>query len=379
LSKQNRHKVSDLRNLYLNLLRPEEKWIIDRLFNNIASPIDNSINLQHIEQFAISNGLGPLTYYTSQKLLPEPLNLSFKKAYLRNLAKNTQIEHVIGLIQSAFEEAKIPVLFLKGSILAFTRYADSTLRPMSDVDIIVPIEKAQVAYQLLQQKGAIGCWRPMNETDHHLPPLTLKSTLIEIHTHLFPVHAKFSALNNYVWKETMEWKKELHSLPGPSIIHHAFYIATHIYYNFKRGGIRLCWFYDLMMLHRDLAQLSGENIKKKAIHLGLEEPLTFTGTLYSCISKTPLPNWPLFEEFLPSPKVLNQAIEGFREGQQQDTRESYQIILEQIANAPTLKQKRSIIIKRLTKDKRLKGWPLIRHLFTTLYRLFNYMIHQAKK
>lgn len=337
MSKQKTYKVSDLQNFLLHHLRPEEEWIINRLFNNTNSPIDESINLQRLKQFTISNGLGPLTYFTSRKILPESLNASFKSAYLRTLVDNTQTEQVIQLILSLFEKAGIPFLFLKGSILAFTRYPDSTLRPMSDVDIIVPIDKAQEAYLLLQQKGASGHWQSMNETDHHLPPLTFNSTMIEIHTRLFPVHAKFSALNKVVWTDTKEWKKDTLSLPGPSIIHHAFYIATHIYYNFKRGGIRLCWFYDLKMLNKDLETLPVEAIKKKALDLKLAEPLTFTGTLYSCITGTALTNWPLFEQFLPSAKILNQAIKSFRDGQQQDTRESYQIILEQIANAPTLK------------------------------------------
>jgi len=267
LSKQIIYKISDLQNFFLNQLRPEEKWIIYTLFNNTYSPIDESINLQRLEHFAISNGFGPLTYYTSRKILPESLNSSFKTAYLRTLVENTQIEQVIRLIQSFFKDADIPVLFLKGSVLAFTRYPDPSLRPMSDVDVVVPVDKAHKAFQLLQQNGASGNWQSMNETDHHLPPLTFNSTLIEIHTRLFPVHAKFSALNKVVWTDTKQWKNDPLSLPGPSIIHHAFYIATHIYYNFKRGGIRLCWFYDLKMLNKDLTTLPSEAIKKKAIDL----------------------------------------------------------------------------------------------------------------
>jgi len=379
LNKQNKYIIQELQTYCAHQLRPEEKWLINCIFNKTLSPIDASINNQLLEQLAISNGLGPLIYFTSQTILPDSIKSSLKTNYLRTLFKNTQIEQVILLIQSLFKEADIPVLFLKGSILAFTRYADSSYRPMSDVDVIVPVEKAHEAFVLLQNKGAIGEWQTMNETDHHLPSLVLNSIVIEIHTLLFPIHAKFSALNKVLWKETETWEKDSLSISGLSIIHHAFYIATHIYYNFKRGGIRLCWLYDLKMLEKDFITLDAETIQQKAIDLNLQEPLTFVGILYSCITGTSLTNWPTFNKFLPSDKTLLKAIEGFRDRRQQNTHDSYQVIIEQIVNAPTLRSKKNIIVNRLTKDNRLKGWALIKHFFTTLIRLFNYILHQVTK
>jgi Uncharacterised nucleotidyltransferase len=57
---------------------------------------------------------------------------------------------------AALQAAGLPVLLLKGTALAFREYASPGLRPMRDVDLLVPNEGARTARLALERAG----WRP---------------------------------------------------------------------------------------------------------------------------------------------------------------------------------------------------------------------------
>lgn len=329
--------------------------------------------------YAISNGIGSLLLSSARKQLPAELQQSLQDAFFRTLARNTHIEQTILTLQSHFADANIPVRFIKGSILALTRYPDAAYRPMSDIDLIVPQTQVYNAFQRIQKLGATGQWRPLNETDHHAPTLVLGSTSIEVHTLLFPAYAKYAALNQAIWAPAYYWKKGAISLPGLSVAHHAFYIATHIYYNFKRGGLRLSWFYDLQMLQNDLSTLNKDELTQLTRHYQLEEPTTLVGLIYYCLTGNQLINWPAFGTSLPNHRTIEKIAASFRGNRQQDTNESYQLVMEQLQHAPTLKAKSRILLKRLTQHDQLSGWPLIKHLALVSKRFISFLLHQLRK
>jgi hypothetical protein len=83
----------------------------------------------------------------------DPLLDRFKSVYRYYLYKNEILLHHTAAVVSSFRDAGIATMLLKGSALIPLYYKESALRPMQDVDIMVPAEQAVRAMKLLQEQG----------------------------------------------------------------------------------------------------------------------------------------------------------------------------------------------------------------------------------
>ena len=104
-------------------------------------------------------------------------------------------------VDEVLAEAGVPALFLKGVHLAASVYPQAGLRPMRDVDVLVPEHAAARALAALERAGAcreagkdgdIDAWRAGM---HHLPALVMpgRGVRVEVHTSLSP-RAELAAL-----------------------------------------------------------------------------------------------------------------------------------------------------------------------------------------
>lgn len=64
---------------------------------------------------------------------------------------NLRLRHELTRITSALTEAGIPALALKGIVLAYTAYKDPSLRPMMDLDLLVPERERENAIGVLRK------------------------------------------------------------------------------------------------------------------------------------------------------------------------------------------------------------------------------------
>lgn len=76
---------------------------------------------------------------------------AFREAWARNLGLVT----AAGPAVEALGAAGIPVVLLKGAALAFGAYASPGLRPMSDVDLLVPARAAAGARRVVEEAGYV--------------------------------------------------------------------------------------------------------------------------------------------------------------------------------------------------------------------------------
>ncbi|MCC7208728.1 MAG: nucleotidyltransferase family protein [Anaerolineae bacterium] len=56
-------------------------------------------------------------------------------------------------LSRAFDAASIPAIWLKGAALAHTAYSKPSMRPMGDLDVLVPLEKREKALETVQALG----------------------------------------------------------------------------------------------------------------------------------------------------------------------------------------------------------------------------------
>lgn len=138
--------------------------------------------------------LGPLLHWQLGRahahltIAPEvkaDLAASHKKATLRSL----MLQREIVLLHQIFKKANIPYVALKGAFLAFHAYPQPALRPLRDVDILVPKDRTLEAYQVLLDGGlsrtVFGPGNPeaAMRAWHHLPPLRAASGQITVELH----------------------------------------------------------------------------------------------------------------------------------------------------------------------------------------------------
>ena len=114
-----------------------------------------------------------------------------KATYVANVARNLYFQAELRRALEVLKTQEIPVILLKGAALAGTVYEDVGLRPMSDLDLLVPEELVHTAQAAVRELGyrPVGSQEEQDDTEQHhqhMPGLVGvgKPVLFEIHRHI---------------------------------------------------------------------------------------------------------------------------------------------------------------------------------------------------
>jgi hypothetical protein len=105
-----------------------------------------------LAQWLIRAGLGPLAYRLYRERWPE-LAGALAADYYSAVAESSMAAEQLRLVETAFPQAAIPAVLLKGAALSRTVYEQPADRVMSDVDLWVHPEQMAAAFQLLSALG----------------------------------------------------------------------------------------------------------------------------------------------------------------------------------------------------------------------------------
>jgi hypothetical protein len=101
------------------------------------------------------HGIAPWLYQVlagADWLAPET-ETWFSEQYRLNSARTRQLQTDAGHILAAFATAGLPVIPLKGIALVEACYADGGVRPMADIDLLLPPEKLAPATEIMARLG----------------------------------------------------------------------------------------------------------------------------------------------------------------------------------------------------------------------------------
>jgi hypothetical protein len=111
-------------------------------------------------QLARQEGVAPLLYWRLSKSgrfssIPESARNALRALYAATWTQNQKILKELGVLAHLFHEAGIPLVVLKGACYALTLYPDIGLRPMGDLDVLVPKEMMAEAVRIAESLGYV--------------------------------------------------------------------------------------------------------------------------------------------------------------------------------------------------------------------------------
>jgi hypothetical protein len=146
----------------------------------------------------------------------------------------TALHDRLGRILALLESHGIDALLLKGAGLAYSAYARPTDRPMGDIDLLVPADRAAESWDLVLTDG----WRRRRDIaversydDHqHLTPLEDSDGLqmgLELHIALFTHQAPFRLPASRIWEGARRIKIGGNTAFVPSVEDQLLHAALH--------------------------------------------------------------------------------------------------------------------------------------------------------
>lgn len=143
---------------------------------------------------------------------PEQFVDRCKESWRRTTLTNLRLVHTFNQFASLFQAAQIPVVALKGIYLANHIYPHSGMRPMGDIDLLVPERDLSQAREILLAQGyrqlvdfAYADIQAEIEIAHHLAPFVKEdSPTIELHWHIVkPGESHFVFPVDELWRRTV--------------------------------------------------------------------------------------------------------------------------------------------------------------------------------
>lgn len=228
---------------------------------------------------ARGESLAPLLYWKLQSQgwpdgMPETARQGMTEAYYASAADNTLLYVELDKILPLLRQAGIPTVVLKGASLALTLYPDRALRPMADIDCLVPQPEHQRAVQLLE---GIGYQEERHDqvtglhdmSDYHvgLKGGPAKRVTIELHWGLVSSRlAWYAAPIEWFWEHTEAWHGEdgTRQLTPTA---HLVYLSAHAMLQHGGSQLRLIWLYDLHLLAQS-GWIAWDELVEHAAQLG---------------------------------------------------------------------------------------------------------------
>lgn len=110
--------------------------------DEIRKLINNGLDWDYLLQMGEAHGLVPLLYYHLHRIdnehqIPQPIMERLHNIYYSNLAHNILLSNELNKILNIFQKKRIPVVVLRGLILAQTIYKNIALRSTIDIDLLV--------------------------------------------------------------------------------------------------------------------------------------------------------------------------------------------------------------------------------------------------
>lgn len=299
-------------------MRPEYRLLLDCARTKLSKDkqdkirklINNGLDWDYLLQMGKVHGLAPLLYYHLHRIdlehqIPQSIMDQLHNIYYSNLARNILLYEELRGILKSFEEKEIPVVPVKGLVLAETVYKNVALRPMTDADLLIQKRNLsetmktlfKLGFEILPQEKRTTI-KYMNESHFvkrqenlkHLPIL-----IINIHWDL-TAPARFKGTTKINTQQMISrarpgkvaYSNILFMVPEDQIlwvIYHATFQHPFI------GLLQLCDVAELIKLNEN--ELDWKSLVRRAKNERIATATYYLLYLAKKLLEAPIPNWVL--------------------------------------------------------------------------------------
>lgn len=209
--------------------------------------------------------------------LSNDLIIQLRTHYYASLRRNMLLFDELNRVLTAFNEANIDVIILKGAELAERIYPDNALRPMSDIDLLVKLEDIEKAEDVLIQ-SAYDKVTLNHQKEHSFHKTYFKSGntqsfVIELHWHLVR-KIFFTQIDiNELWAEVIPVNfletEALTLSPTCSLLYLCWHGSRH-------GFTRFIWVCDIAhTIKNKIADIDWDLVREKSLDWKISKHFLF--------------------------------------------------------------------------------------------------------
>lgn len=248
---------------------------------------------------ALHQGMGPLLLWQVQAAgrgeVLQPVLGPLREARARNTVQHLLAVQTQTRVQAALAAAGIPCLWIKGIALAETLYPAPELRPMLDVDLLVPYDQRQAALAVLQRLGYSLLPQLFDGTEslkHHyaLQGPAGDRTLVELHFRLLGAADRLLPIRDldWFWQQSIPYGAAGYRTLRPEA--HLPYLAAHALLQHGEADLRLLRYYDIHRLTLTTAHFDWDLLITGTTRLGWNYVTARALWLAQSFFATPLPD-----------------------------------------------------------------------------------------
>ena len=291
----------------------KERTLQSDLILELAQLITGKVELQAIPEtnwsgivrLARRHGLAPMLWWNLRQqgrqvsdcvAFKDPENSAKIAGFNYQLMRENQSK-----VQLALTQAGIPAIWIKGIALAQTLYPQPQLRPMDDLDVLVPYDQSQAALKVIQsigyyfprQDALAEKMRAAESTAHHyhLRSSSASEIILEIHFRLLGDEILLPIKEmDWFWqeREIIGQGQAAFSVLKPEA--NFLYLCAHTILAHGEFEFRLQRYYDLHLLVSQ-TRLDWDLILSRAMELGWTYTVKRALVLTYDYFATPVPQW----------------------------------------------------------------------------------------
>jgi hypothetical protein len=175
-------------------LRPEEAFLVTAAAGRCRPPVQGALDWDAVVPLATWHRLLPLAHDHVRAhpdlVVPDAVRAALRDGAREQAARGLHLQAELDRVLALLAEREIPALLLKGAALVGEVYPDASLRPMVDLDLLVPRDAVQAAHEAVQELGYGVGGASLHRDDaarvatmHHHFPLVKRggSMMVELH------------------------------------------------------------------------------------------------------------------------------------------------------------------------------------------------------
>ena len=252
---------------------------------------------RYVVDLAQAHGLMPLLYWNVRhvaEFVPHEIMTALAASFTGNARKNMLLTAEMLRLLHIFEAAPVPVLALKGPVLAQMAYDDLTLRQFIDLDLLIHEADYLAADVLLRAEGYLPTYdlSPTQEAwyvRHHyereyVHPATNIS--VDLHWALLPKGFSFASDPTVAWQKSEQVYFDTTPVPCLSPEATLLFLSAH---SAKHNWSSLGFLCDMAEVLRSQSTLDWQWVAAHSHSLGSRQMLDLSLSLAHSLLDAPLP------------------------------------------------------------------------------------------